>query len=540
MGEIAEIVDVQITIQDTAVSRAGFGIAVVVGSSGRLVTKTAEFLTIDAAGEVYEDGDPELKMIGQYFGQELKPEKVIAAQRAVDAKQKQKIVIPVLQNSTLYSILVRVDGVSYGTASYTSDGSALRSEIVIGLIAAIAALSPPEGAPVVTTNGGDTFDVEAEVAGDSLSLQLSVNLAQQTVTANTNIATELAAISAENDEWYCLLSASHTEKDILRAAAYIQARRKIYIAASEAADIISPEREMLHLDFDADFITGNVIDLTIDGIPVAQTTYATSHVATLNALAANILLHPSVQAVTVTGARQLTVTAKAYDVLLVITALAVTGGASQPNEFITITTDPTSDLGSQLAALNYDRTALFFHTDADVQYPEAAWAGLLLPEDAGSVTWFGKELAGVTTDVLTASQKGKALGNSVNTYVEIGKVGFTQNGKMASGRFIDVRMGVDYIQARMEENIFFRIVNTKKIPYTDSGVALIESEMRFTLNDAIDKKILASDPAPVITVPKVLSIAPNVRAERLLPDMKFTAMLAGAIHKVQVRGTVSV
>ena len=64
--------------------------------------------------------------------------------------------------------------------------------------------------------------------------------------------------------------------------------------------------------------------------------------------------------------------------------------------------------------------------------------------------------------------------------------------------------------------------------------------MRTVVGDAIDDGILRRDPAPTYSVPKVSSIDVNDRANRLLPDMKFVAELAGAIHRVQVRGTVSV
>lgn len=533
---ISEIVDVQISIEDTAVSQAGFGVGLIIGTSNKITGKTQEFASAEAAAEVFSTGDPELTMINQYFGQELKPERVIVGDRDTDVQEEQKIIITTLADTTLYSVAISVDGVSYGTASYTSDGSATREEIVDGLIADIATL----GAPVTTTDNGDDFDIESDVAGDPLTLTLSANLSSQTVTENVNISTELAEIQESNDEWYCLLSASHTDKDIKRAAAFIQARRKIYITASSNSDIISPEKAVYTLDFDADFVTGNTIDLDIDGIAVAQTTFSSDQATTIAALAANIQLHVKVATATVTDTRQVTITAEEFDVLLTIENIVVASGASQANGAATLVTDPTSDLGSELAALNYDRTALMYSATANTQYPEAAWAGLLLPEDPGSITWFAKTLAGVTADSLTSSQKSKALGNNVNTYTVVGGVSLTQNGTMASGRFIDIRRGVDWLQARMEENIFSRIVNSKKIPYTNAGIALIEDVMRFVLNDAVGNGVLRADPPPTITVPLVENISTNDRANRLLPDMNFTAELAGAVHKVEVRGTVSV
>ena len=176
---------------------------------------------------------------------------------------------------------------------------------------------------------------------------------------------------------------------------------------------------------------------------------------------------------------------------------------------------------------------------ADTVYPEAAWAGGQLPEDPGTITWAFKTFVGVTADDLTSAQKNKALGNKVNTYTPVGGEDITQNGTMASGRFIDVRRSVDLIQTRMEENVFARIVGSKKIPYTDQGVAIIESEVRSVLT-GLQPTVVATDPEPTVSVPKVLDVDASDRANRLLPDVKFTARLSGAIHKVEVRGTISV
>lgn len=538
MGSIAEIIDVQISIQDTSVERASFGFGLVVGSSGALVAKVEEFANAAAAAEVYTSGDPELKMIQQYFGQELKPTKVFAAQRDVDVAQEDKILISSVQDTTLYSVTISIDGATAIQHDFTSDGDATASEIVDGLVAAIAATS--QGPLLNLTDNGDDFNIESATAGDPLTITVSVNLLKQSVTANRNIETELAAIEQVTNKWYALMSASHSDTDIKRAANFTQARRLIYGASTQNADVISPEQHVFTIDGDADFVTGNSIDLTIDGVPVTTTPFNSDHSTTLADLATNIQAHARVSVATVTGARQITVTAEPFDVLLVITALAVTGGATQAALTTSIVVDPTTDLGAQLKALTLDRTFLMYSANADSEFPESAWIGGRLPNDPGSQTWAFKQLSGVTVDTLTDSQKSKALGNNVNTYTEIGGVNITQNGTMASGRFIDTRRGTDALQADIEERVFFQIVNLKKIPFTNSGTAIVENEIRGSLQGFIDNDFLAADPAPTVFVPNVADISALDRADRLLPDVTFQANLSGAIHKVIVRGTVSV
>ena len=67
-----------------------------------------------------------------------------------------------------------------------------------------------------------------------------------------------------------------------------------------------------------------------------------------------------------------------------------------------------------------------------------------------------------------------------------------------------------------------------------------DKDVREILDLGITQGILAADPAPTITVLKVADVSQADKANRNLPDITFNATLAGAIHKVTVRGTVSV
>ena len=91
-------------------------------------------------------------------------------------------------------------------------------------------------------------------------------------------------------------------------------------------------------------------------------------------------------------------------------------------------------------------------------------------------------------------------------------------------------IGVLWLTARMRERIWFRLVNTSKIAYTAAGVSIIEAEVRAQIQEGIRNNFLADSPAPVISVPDVLAVDPNLRATRTLEDLSFEARLAGAIN----------
>jgi hypothetical protein len=205
-----------------------------------------------------------------------------------------------------------------------------------------------------------------------------------------------------------------------------------------------------------------------------------------------------------------------------------------------IKTTATDDLFSQLQALTYQRTFGLWSADADTNYPEAAWVGYQLQEQPGSNTWAYKTLSGFTVSKLSDTESKNIQDKNGNTYETVGGLNTTVGGKMFGGEFIDIMVFVDWLEQRMKERLWFRMANSKKIPYTAAGAAIIEAEIRAQLNDGIRAGGLADSPAPIVTVPDVLSVSANLRAQRIFEGITFEARLAGAIHFVKIRGTVTV
>ena len=207
-------------------------------------------------------------------------------------------------------------------------------------------------------------------------------------------------------------------------------------------------------------------------------------------------------------------------------------------------TTAQTGIGAVLQAKALDRTFGLWSGNAGVgaadatEYGEAAWFGDRFPSDPGSSTWAFKTLSGITVDNLTSTESQNAATNGLNTYERIGGVNVTRDGIMASGEYIDIMRGVDWLEARMSERIYSRLVNLPKIPYTDAGIAIIEAEIRAQLQEGVAAGLLTDEVPFVITVPKAAEVAANDKANRLLQDIEFEATLAGAVHKVVVQGRV--
>jgi hypothetical protein len=197
-------------------------------------------------------------------------------------------------------------------------------------------------------------------------------------------------------------------------------------------------------------------------------------------------------------------------------------------------------IADYLKANSLERTGAIYHPKAgDVSEepcPDAAWFGKLFSKAPGSATWAYKTLAGVPVYTLTPTQLINAQDKNCNVYTSIAGVACTQMGQTGTGEYLDIIHGIDWLTARIQNLIFTPIVQQDKIPFTNGGVQIIVTQLKAALQEGVDAKLLASFE---VTAPLVVDVSAVKKAARTLPNVKFTAILAGAIHKVEVLGTVT-
>lgn len=210
-----------------------------------------------------------------------------------------------------------------------------------------------------------------------------------------------------------------------------------------------------------------------------------------------------------------------------------------------IDADVTTDVGYKLQEKNYYRTAAFYHALAATEYADAAVMARCFAIEPGGETWTNKKLAAVTADGLTETQYNAATKKNLNTFEKFRNVSITQNGKVAAGEWIDVIRFRDWLVEEIRTNVFYLLINNDKIPYTDAGIAMIESVVRKALEDGQDAGGIApteydedgnTNAGYEIEVPTAADITPNQKASRVLEGIKFTARLTGAIHVVKISG----
>ena len=198
----------------------------------------------------------------------------------------------------------------------------------------------------------------------------------------------------------------------------------------------------------------------------------------------------------------------------------------------------TTDLGSALHDAGYFRTALMYSPTSNTEYPECSWVGSQLVEIPGSNTWEYKSLPGVTISRLTDSNINTLEAKGVNYYVTVKGAPITRRGVMADEAWIDEIIFVDWLHARIQEQVYFRLINTKKIPYTRAGFTMIENEIRSVLSQGVQNGGIADDTPYTVIAPDPLAIPQMTRTARSAGEFTFEARLAGAVSVVLIRGSV--
>lgn len=198
-----------------------------------------------------------------------------------------------------------------------------------------------------------------------------------------------------------------------------------------------------------------------------------------------------------------------------------------------------TDIASTLLDLNYDRTALFFHSGADLEtFPEMAWLGRVLPLDPGSENWAWKTLAGIPSDTLTPTQRRTLEEKRATYYTTVAGNNVTFEGQVSEpGVFVDLVRGTDWLRFRLAEDVVAALAANDKIPYI-GGDSIIEARIRSRLEDAVDVGLIAE--GYEVNVPPANEQSTDNRVARIYNDITFSGLFTGAVNRVAMRGSFSV
>lgn len=167
-------------------------------------------------------------------------------------------------------------------------------------------------------------------------------------------------------------------------------------------------------------------------------------------------------------------------------------------------------------------------------------AGLLSREFSqlpGSSSWHMKQVNGVTADNLNATELANARGKNALVYVSDRGVNHTFDGKAASGRFLDITFGADWLNGRIQDDQIALQLANEKISFDKDGIGLIAGALDKSLDAGVQNQLV--EPGYVINLPSLATISPTDKANRLLQLITWNGILNGAVNQVKINGVLT-
>lgn len=209
--------------------------------------------------------------------------------------------------------------------------------------------------------------------------------------------------------------------------------------------------------------------------------------------------------------------------------------------------DDYSDIqvSSGLDPKSNERTVVFFYDlEGAPVCPEAAIVGATAGFEAGSFTYKNIVIKGLTP--LTKTDAEISTMHAAGCITLLKKAGeiVTSEGITLSGEYIDIIDSKDWIIKDMEYGIQKTLIQLPKVPYDNTGIAILEAQCATTLKRAFAMGIIAVDdeglPAYSTHFLKRSEVDPGDRTVRKYLGGSFKFDLAGAIHNVTINGVIMI
>lgn len=204
---LTDLARVVISTEGPALTQVGFGTLLCAAYFTGIFTTNERVRTYTSPAAAVSDGfattTPVYKMLSRAFAQDPRPASVKVGKRLLPQTQVVKFGVGTLQNSTLYGFTMTRNGVAVDV-TFTSDSSALATEIAAGLVAAAEASALGGNIVAVTSDAGAKAQITSTAGEIVYYSNWTPNLTFADVTPDPGIATDLAEIRVKDGDWYGL------------------------------------------------------------------------------------------------------------------------------------------------------------------------------------------------------------------------------------------------------------------------------------------------------------------------------------------------
>jgi hypothetical protein len=538
-----DIVSVSITRRNSAVTQAEFSVPLVLSCHARFADRmrsVASVAELEALGFCSDDAAH--KDVTAIFAQPSPPSTVKIGRRNNSFTQSVRLT-PDAANSTEYA--VEVDGVE---ATYTSDATASVAEICAGVTAAVNALADADAIvaaiPTAATEqslAGADLDGVTGYRAMSPSRRLFFTLSNHAdFDAGTAVVTGKDSSGNTITEDFTIPNGGNGT--VLGTKRFARVTGVVFPAGSGVGGewTLGTRAPMTATDgtthVDLAGVAGQVstVEVTEGDFTVEDRTSDPGIVADFTACVSE---DPDFYAVLIDSQSSAEIRALA-------TTIESHAGRYKlfANNADTACCDADSitDVMYLLKDLLRYRTTTLFHPVVG-ERAAAGWVGGGIAYAPGSITWQFREIAGVAsyTRELDSASRAAILAKNGNLMETVLGRTITVGGKTAGGEWIDIIHGLDWHHARIGERVFAAFVAAQdaKIAYTDAGIHTLETELRAQMAEA--ERVGLFEAGWTTTVPLASSLTAAQKRTRTLPSVTFAASPAGAIHAVQITGTVA-
>ncbi|MGF6139040.1 DUF3383 family protein [Pseudomonas laurylsulfatiphila] len=166
-----------------------------------------------------------------------------------------------------------------------------------------------------------------------------------------------------------------------------------------------------------------------------------------------------------------------------------------------------------------------------------------------TITLMYKKLPTIPVARISSGQNANLNAINGNAFLDVGGNSFFAESKMADGSYFDTKHGLDWLQNRVETDVFNLLYRSNtKVPYTDTGVSMIIQRVEYGLRQGVTNGLIAPgyttdgeylELGYRIDYVPVSDVSPADKGTRQYNGVSFIAVGAGAIHKVTIAGSFS-
>ncbi len=541
MSELSEIVTITITQDTVGETLPGFGTPLVLSHNATFPERLRFYSsTLEAAAD-WPVTSPEYLAIRKALSQSPHVEQVAVGRATASPTQQYTIGVAAVRNSDSlsYKITAAGQGVTTTTASYTSDSSATAAEIHNGLVTALNAVVGANYTATFAPLSGITFTFTATNADEKFHHTAhGLHTGDGPVQVSNSGGALPGGLAAVTNYWVIVVDVD------------------TFFLATSLANALAGTNLLISTDGTGTQTLASVVATVSPTSPFLVTGSAAGNWFSLEVKDVTALSNKQTHAdpgITADLDAIALVDNSWYCLLTNYNSAAYVEAASAwveaqtkiyvfddvNTDSITVAVGSGTDAGAVLHGLAPDRTAGTYHP-SPVDMDSAAWAGRVLPIEPGSETWMFKTLAGVTPTRLTTTHRNNLRARNMNWFQTVAGRNIMQQGSTFNGNFLDVVRGLDWLEDDMTKLVFTTLASNDKLSFDDPGISTIENDIVASLDRAVQRKILRANPRPQVFVPLAADIADSDKALRTVPDITFTAELAGAVHKAIINGVVSV